>query len=139
MTQRIALIGFGASSIGQLPQGYVQNITATGEYRKAVAGGHGAAAKGFALLPADKLRAHAIMTLLCKFALSPRDLAGFGSAGEALFREAQAIALIDEDGLVEVADGQFRVTERGRPFVRSIAARFDTYFGQGAARHSLAV
>lgn len=134
-----ALIGLGASAIGQLPQGYVQNLTATGEYRKAVTGVHGATAKGFALLPADKLRAHAIMTLLCKFALSPRDLAGFGNAGEALFHEAEALALVDEDGLVELVDGQFRVTERGRPFVRSIAARFDTYFGQGAARHSLAV
>lgn len=134
-----ALIGLGASAIGQLPQGYVQNITATGEYRKAVAGGNGAIAKGFALVAADKLRAHAIMTLLCKFALSPRDLSGFGEAGLALFHEIEAIALVDEDGLVEMAEGQFRVTARGRPFVRSIAARLDSYFGQGAARHSLAV
>lgn len=134
-----ALIGLGASAIGQLPQGYVQNITATGDYRKAVLGGNGATAKGFALMPADKLRAHAIMTLLCKFALSPRDFSGFGEAGVALFHEIEAIALVDEDGLVEMAEGQFRVTDRGRPFVRSIAARLDSYFGQGAARHSLAV
>jgi oxygen-independent coproporphyrinogen-3 oxidase len=38
-----------------------------------------------------------------------------------------------------MSEGQFRMTEHGRPFVRSVAARFDTYFGQGAARHSLAV
>ncbi|MBN9332684.1 oxygen-independent coproporphyrinogen III oxidase [Devosia sp.] len=134
-----ALIGLGASAIGQLPQGYVQNITATGDYKKAVAGGNGAIAKGFALTPTDKLRAHAIMTLLCKFALTSKDLAGFGAAGEALMHEAEAIALTDEDGLTEMSEGQVRMTERGRPFVRSVAARFDTYFGQGAARHSLAV
>ncbi len=29
-----ALIGLGASSIGQLPQGYVQNMPATGEYQR---------------------------------------------------------------------------------------------------------
>lgn len=134
-----ALIGLGASAIGQLPQGYVQNVTATGDYRTTVAGGNGATAKGFALTASDKLRAQAIMTLLCKFALAPRDLSGFGSSGEALLREAEAIALTDEDGLTELVEGQFRVTVRGRPFVRSVAARFDTYFGQGAARHSLAV
>ena len=54
-------------------------------------------------------------------------------------REAEAIALTDEDSLVEMRDGVFSVTDRGRPFVRTIAARFDTYFGHGTARHSAAV
>lgn len=134
-----ALIGLGASAIGQLPQGYVQNITATGDYRKAVTGGNGAAAKGFALTPTDKLRAHAIMTLLCKFAITPKDLSGFGAAGEALFRELGAIALVDEDSLVTMTEERFEITPLGRPFVRTIAAQLDPYFGQGAARHSLAV
>ena len=53
--------------------------------------------------------------------------------------EAEAIALTDDDNLVEMRDGVFSVTERGRPFVRTIAARFDSYLGQGAARHSSAV
>ena len=134
-----ALIGLGASAIGQLPQGYVQNITATGEYSKAVLAGEGATAKGFALSPADKLRAHAIATLLCRFRLEARDLSGFGAAGKALMGEAAAIALTDPDGLTEMRDGVFSVTERGRPFVRAIAARFDSYLGAGAARHSAAV
>ncbi|ODT72615.1 MAG: oxygen-independent coproporphyrinogen III oxidase [Pelagibacterium sp. SCN 63-23] len=134
-----ALIGLGASAIGQLPQGYVQNITPTADYRKAVLADTPAIAKGFALGPADKLRAHAIATLLCSFRLSPQDLSGFGEAGKALFNEAEALALTDADGLVAVRDGSFIVTERGRPFVRSIAARFDTYLGAGTARHSQAV
>lgn len=134
-----ALIGLGASAIGQLPQGYVQNITATGEYSKAVLAGGVAIAKGFALTPADKLRAHAISTLLCRFSLTPRDLAGFGAAGRALMSEAEAIALTDPDGLCEMKDGAFHVTDLGRPFVRTVVARFDTYLGLGAARHSAAV
>jgi oxygen-independent coproporphyrinogen-3 oxidase len=31
------------------------------------------------------------------------------------------------------------MTEKGRPFVRSIAAAFDSYLSTGKARHSLAV
>lgn len=134
-----ALIGLGASSIGQLPQGYVQNITATGEYSKTVLDGNGATTRGHALAPADKLRALAISSLLCSFRLSERDVSGFGAAGRALMSEAEAIALTDDDKLVEMRDGVFSVTERGRPFVRTIAARFDSYLGQGAARHSSAV
>lgn len=134
-----ALIGLGASAIGQLPQGYVQNITPTGEYNKAVLAGGVATARGFVLSPADKLRAQAIAILLCRFRLTARDLAGFGAAGRALMGEAEAIALTDRDGLAEMQDGAFCITPRGRPFVRSIAARFDAYFGSGTARHSAAV
>ncbi|ODT66065.1 MAG: oxygen-independent coproporphyrinogen III oxidase [Pelagibacterium sp. SCN 63-23] len=134
-----ALIGLGASSIGQMPQGYVQNITATGDYARAVLAGGAATAKGFALTPADKLRAHAIETLLCSFRLAPRDVAGFGAAGKALMAEAEALAMTDEDGLTAIVDGVFTVTEQGKPFVRVIASWFDTYFGTGTARHSVAV
>ena len=133
------LIGLGASAIGQLPQGYVQNITPTGEYQKAVLAGGGATARGFALSPADRLHGFAIEALLCRFALTRQELLAFGTAGAALFEMARAIAAADEDGLTTADADSFSVTPRGRPFVRAIAARFDTYLNQGAARHSLAI
>lgn len=133
------LIGLGASAIGQLPQGYVQNITPTGEYQKAVLAGGGATTRGFALTATDRLHGQAIEALLCRFALRHSDLAGFGPAGNALFEDAVAMAAEDRDGMIEADAEQFTVTERGRPFVRAIAARFDAYLGAGAARHSLAV
>jgi oxygen-independent coproporphyrinogen III oxidase len=134
-----ALIGLGASAIGQLPQGYVQNITPTGEYQRAALDAGGATARGIALTPADRLRARAISALLCTFALSRDDIREFGARGSSLFEEARAIALGDEDGLTAMEDGRFVVTELGRPFVRAIAARFDTYLAAGTARHSVAV
>src|SRR5690606_25105391 len=133
------LIGLGASAIGQLPQGYVQNITPTGEYQKAVLAGNGATARGFALSQTDRLHGFAIEALLCRFALTRDKLRSHGAAGLALFEEARTMAAADTDGLVESDADQFRVTERGRPFVRTIAARFDTYLETGTARHSLAV
>ncbi|ODT77573.1 MAG: oxygen-independent coproporphyrinogen III oxidase [Pelagibacterium sp. SCN 64-44] len=133
------LIGLGASAIGQLPQGYVQNITPTGEYQKAVLAGNGATTRGFALTDADRLHGFAIEALLCRFALTRAELRPFGPAGEALFETAQGFAEADPDGLTAADAQSFTVTDRGRPFVRAIAAQFDTYLGAGAARHSLAV
>jgi oxygen-independent coproporphyrinogen-3 oxidase len=43
------------------------------------------------------------------------------------------------DGLVRVNGAQVQVTERGRPFLRSVAAVFDRYLAQNQARHSIAV
>ena len=134
-----ALIGLGASSIGQLPQGYVQNVTPTGDYRKAVLAGGGATARGVALTNDDRLRARVIEALLCRFALMPEDVGRFGQPGEALFAEAVAMARADRDGILDTNGTAVTVTERGRPFVRAIAARFDAYLDQGGARHSLAV
>ena len=46
-----------------------------------------------------------------------------------------------EDGLANWDGGGITVTERGRPFVRSIAALFDAYLNQasGEPRHSRAI
>src|SRR5262249_56007136 len=49
------LIGFGASAIGHLPQGYVQNAPDTGGYQRAVAGKRLAAVRGKAFLPDDRV------------------------------------------------------------------------------------
>ncbi|TGU13889.1 coproporphyrinogen III oxidase, partial [bacterium M00.F.Ca.ET.156.01.1.1] len=58
-----ALIGLGASSIGRLPQGYVQNMVATGEYQRMVGEGGLAAVKGIELSQDDHLRSHVIERL----------------------------------------------------------------------------
>jgi oxygen-independent coproporphyrinogen-3 oxidase len=133
------LIGLGASAIGQLPQGYVQNITPTGDYQKAVLAGDGATTRGFALTAKDRLHGFVIEALLCRFALKCTELDGHGASGKALFEQARAIAAADQDCLTEADAEGFRVTELGRPFVRTIAAQFDTYLAGGTARHSLAV
>ncbi len=61
------LIGFGASAIGRLPQGYVQNDPALRGYADRVAGGALATLKGYALTPDDRLRADLIERVMCEF------------------------------------------------------------------------
>ncbi|MGQ8632577.1 oxygen-independent coproporphyrinogen III oxidase [Agrobacterium sp. DKPNP3] len=135
-----ALIGLGASSIGRLPQGYVQNMVATAEYQRMVGKGGLAAVKGIELSPDDHLRSHVIERLMCDFSIDLSDLQRrFGKVSQAVRDEAQQFAAGDRDGIVRLDAGIFAVTEAGKPFVRNIAAIFDSYLGNGRGRHSVAV
>lgn len=137
-----ALIGLGASSIGRLPQGYVQNATAVAEYARRTEADGLATAKGRALTEEDIARGHVIEELLCSLRLDVPDLElRFGRLGKLLGAEAKALIASDTDGLIIPIgdDGSFTVTERGRLFVRSICAVFDAYLGQSAATHSAGV
>ncbi|RYE09220.1 MAG: oxygen-independent coproporphyrinogen III oxidase [Hyphomicrobiales bacterium] len=135
-----ALLGFGASSIGNLPQGYVQNVTATAEYIRRIEATGLAIARGIAFTGDDRQRGYVIERLMCDFhapfaALRRR----FGAAAEPLIAELRAYAFADSDQLVELTPSGLTITERGKPFVRAIAANFDAYLARGTARHSIAV
>ena len=135
-----ALIGLGASSISALPQGYVQNITATGEYIRHASRDGLAVARGVELTEDGRLRAYVIEQLMCNFSVTLRDLrTRFGAPAEALIEDMRAVQATDGDGLVAFDGLSFGMTERGRPFVRTIAAAFDAYLNNGAGRHSIAV
>ena len=60
-----ALIGFGASAISALPQGYAQNLADVPSYRKAMLAGGLATARGIALSDDDRLRRAIIERLMC--------------------------------------------------------------------------
>ncbi|QQR36192.1 oxygen-independent coproporphyrinogen III oxidase [Devosia oryziradicis] len=138
--QHDALIGLGASAIGRLPQGYVQNVVSTHEYQRRAMSGAGAIERGVTLTRDDQVRGHAIERLLCDFSLDLAALrATFGPDADPVVEDAAAIAMTDEHGLVQLLPGKLEVTERGRPFVRTIAAGLDAYLQVGNARYSKAV
>jgi oxygen-independent coproporphyrinogen-3 oxidase len=135
-----ALIGFGASSISEFSQGYAQNTPATGDYMRRVRAGELTTVRGYQLLPDDRMRKAFIEQLLCNFRVDAYVFTDqFGDSARPLFGEAMLYAQSHGDGLCVWADGVFSVTERGRPFVRTIAAQFDAFLNIGAARHSIAV
>lgn len=135
-----ALIGLGASSIGSLPQGYLQNITATGEYIRAIRERGLAIARGIAFSAEDHMRGWVIERLMCDFHVSVDELRHrFGHAAAPVVIEMDQAAQGDLDGVVDFDGRTFAVTEPGRPFVRSVAAAFDAYLGTGVGRHSVAV
>lgn len=134
------LIGLGPSSISQFRQGYAQNMPATAEYGRMVEQGGLAVVRGIELSDDDRVRGWIIERLMCDFAFSAIDLIErFGEIGQKLLLQASSIALRDPARLLELDGDSFKVPVENRPFVRSIAARFDKYFETGKARHSVAV
>ncbi len=135
-----AILGLGASAIGELPQGYVQNIVTTAAYQRRVDAGRLATEKGIALGLDDRLRRDVIERLMCDLSFSKaRTREKFGEAAEPVVAIAEALAATDEDALVVPTPDGFSVTERGRPFLRVIASAFDDYLPRGFGRHSLAL
>ena len=65
------LLGFGASAIGQLPQGYVQNEIHAAAYSETIAAGGLATALGYALTGDERLRAETIGRLIFEFGADP--------------------------------------------------------------------
>jgi oxygen-independent coproporphyrinogen-3 oxidase len=130
-----ALIGLGASAIGKLPQGFVQNASDIAGYTRAVAAGRFATVKGLALSDDDRLRAAIIERLMCDLEI---DLDAFGGATR-FTAETAALNSLADQGLLRIDGTRIAMTETGRPFVRIAAAVFDAYLGTGAKRHSVAV
>ena len=135
-----ALIGLGASAIGELPQGYVQNIVDTRGYCRAIESGEMATCRGIAVSTEDQVRRFVIERLMCDFALRRADLVSrFGEGAQPVIKEADHLADTNPDGFFRHDGDGFVITDSGRPYVRTICASFDTYFATGSARHSAAV
>ena len=134
------LLGIGASSIGSLPQGYVQNLPSVPAWRDAVRGGALPVARGIALTAADRLRRAVIEQIMCRHEVDLRAVAAsFGADPDGLMDAAPLLQEMQRDGLVQWDGYRVSVTPEGRPLVRSVAAAFDTYLQSGAGRHSAAV
>ncbi len=135
-----ALLGFGASAIGSLPQGYVQNTQPLRTYREAVTFADFATERGVALSDDDRLRRDIIERLMCDMTVDLNALCKtHDMARETLNDGMKRMEPLTEDGIVEVNDGRVTLTAQGRPFVRLVAAAFDAYLNKGEKRHSKAV
>jgi oxygen-independent coproporphyrinogen-3 oxidase len=139
--QADALVGLGASAIGQLPQGFAQNAPATGNYSRAISAGEFATVRGISLSADDRMRARIISEIMCDMACDldrvTRDIGlRLASSFEPEMSELQPLIA---HGLVQVEGARISVPEQGRPYLRLIAAAFDSYLAQSRARHSVAV
>ncbi len=134
------LLGFGASAIGALPRGYVQNAAPLAAYEAAIRGGEPATTRGLALTADDRLRAEIIERLMCEMAVDVEAACRrHGADPGALDPAIASLAPLVADGLATVTGRRIAATATGRPFLRLIAAAFDAYLGAGGVRHSRAV
>ncbi len=134
------LIGFGASAIGGLGRGYVQNAAPLRQYAAAIDDDCLAVVRGIELTPEDRMRRAVIERLMCDLEVGLHGLAAEHGFPDFDFGpETDRLGAMREDGLVELDGDVVRVTEEGRLFVRTVAAAFDAYVAGGKGRHSRAV
>lgn len=134
------LIGLGASSIGTLPQGYVQNSASIRDYQRHIEADTLPIARGLQVTDEDLLRRRVIEELMCHLRVDLGALCQTFAKPVEYFDST--LATFDEyvrDGLLNVEGRALEVTSLGRPLVRAVAAHFDTYLARGTAKHSSAV
>ncbi|MDL2405906.1 oxygen-independent coproporphyrinogen III oxidase [Rhizobium calliandrae] len=133
------LIGIGASAIGKLPMGYVQNEVALGTYVDRVASGVLATAKGYRLTDEDRLRARIIERLMCDFSVDLNSITeSSGFDVDYLLVNNGRLKDLEGDGVIEIDDGKVTVRQESRFMIRAVAAAFDAYLGISGRTHSKA-
>jgi oxygen-independent coproporphyrinogen III oxidase len=132
------LIGLGASAIGRMPQGFVQNEVRIPEYQRLIKECRLPIARGYRFEGEDRLRGTIIERLMCDHRVDLEAVCqGFGAEPYELLATAPLEPLI-ADGLVKRRGTSLFVTPHARPLVRSIAAAFDTHLSR-AGGHSRAI
>lgn len=130
------LLGFGASSIGEVAGAYVQNAPAERDYGASLASGGLACARGHVLSADDRLRRDVILSILCNARVDKAAIeAAHGVNFDATFaREAEELAGMEADGLLVQDPEAIRLTALGRLFLRNAAVPFDRYYRARRAR-----
>lgn len=123
------LYGLGMSSIGHFGRVYAQNQKTLPAYYSAIGSGEFATHVGYHMTDDDVLRKHVIMRLMCDLELDIRDVERrFDIAFHDYFASSlNALASLQDDGLVEIRDDRIAIPEAGRLLLRNIAMPFDAY------------
>jgi len=114
-----ALLGLGVSAISETPSCFHQNEKVITVYERRVSDGEIPTLRGHVLSDDDRRRADAIRSLMTtgRAPLTADDRVAAGSK----------LADLIGDGIAEIDANELRVTAEGKPFIRNVAAFFDTY------------
>lgn len=134
------LIGLGASAIGRLPQGYVQNAPVVRDYLAAMTESRLATVKGFTLSRDDRLRGELIERLMCDFNVDiGRVCRRHGETSAAVADALPDLERLAAEGVIRRSGDRIEVQPDARNLVRAVAASFDTYRAQANRTHSPAL
>jgi oxygen-independent coproporphyrinogen-3 oxidase len=128
------IYAFGASSISQTPDVYMQNEKNLKHYQELVGAGHLPVERGLKLTQDDHIRREAITRIMCDLEM---DTAAFGTEFGIDFDAYFGEGLVDlpplaADGLIKLEPNKIVVTDVGRLFLRNIAMCFDAYLKQAS-------
>jgi oxygen-independent coproporphyrinogen-3 oxidase len=134
------LIGFGASAIGSLPQGYVQNLVDVRAWRDAIERRELPVARGRALTLEDRARREVIEAVMCYGEVDLEAVAQrYGLPVSRLSPDPERMSRAMALGLVHRRGSWLTVPAAYRPMLRVVAAAFDRYLTGSPARHAVAV
>ena len=127
------LIGLGITSIGMVDDTYSQNVKTLEEYHTCVSAGKLPVYRGVRLTFDDKLRRALITELICLFKI---DISNFEQKWNINFsdyfaEELLQLAVMVNDGLIQLDKTTLHVLPRGRLLIRNICMVFDVYLRQG--------
>ena len=135
-----ALIGLGASAIGSLPAGHVQNFSDVPSWRAAITKSELPIAKGVGLTDEDRARGAVIEQLMCYLACDTGDIAGrYGVPNTMFAAPFESLSALKRDGIVSVEGGKVSIAPRWRSATRLVAAAFDNYLDESQRRHAHAI
>ncbi|MCZ4281441.1 oxygen-independent coproporphyrinogen III oxidase [Kiloniella laminariae] len=135
-----AMIGFGASSIGCLPAGFIQNQVPITTYKSTINKGNFAVLKSIPFQGQDKLRAAIIEQLMCYHQVDLAPLCKqYGCSTDLFLYEFDQLQDLANDGIVTLDGSLISVTDDARSLVRTVCAVFDEYHGQRDRAYSKAV
>ena len=133
------MIGFGASAIGRMTEGYVQNEVAPGRFAQYIRSGDLATVKGYRFTAEDKFRAQVIERLMCDFGVDIPLIAKRHGFDAALLTDANSrLQALEDDGVVDNSNGRILVKKDHRFVIRAVAAAFDAYIDESTRTHSQA-
>lgn len=134
------LIGLGASAIGRLPQGYVQNTPVIRDYSARTVDGGLATSKGIALSDEDRLRGEIIERIMCDFSVDLASLCANHKCTSAdIVLSAPVLAELNRHGVVSIDGGRVTIRDEYKHLVRVVAAAFDAYSDMGKRQFSRVV
>jgi oxygen-independent coproporphyrinogen-3 oxidase len=134
------LVGFGASAIGRMREGYVQNEVGLGNYFSRIDAGRLATARGYHVTAEDRVRAAIIERLMCDLEVDIVAICASHAFDPGWLTEGnEMLDRILSDGIAEMEDSVLRVRGSYRFLVRAVAAAFDSYLEYSPRIHSKAV
>jgi oxygen-independent coproporphyrinogen III oxidase len=134
------LIGLGASAIGRMPQGFVQNAVPTRDYLARIAEDRLATVKGYQFTEDDRFRAEIIERIMCDFAVDlPQVSWRHGRDPRSAIVDRSRIEGLVADGAVTITNDRLTVSDGAEFLVRSVASAFDSHLARSGATHSRAV
>lgn len=134
------LIGLGASAIGRMPDGFVQNAVPVRDYLARIAEGRLATVKDYCLTDDDRFRADLIERIMCDMAVDlPQVSRRHGQDPSSAIVDHARIDSLVADGAVMLLDDRLSVSSGAEFLVRSVASAFDAHLARSTAVHSRAV